>query len=218
VTPLLDVRHLSTQFVTRGGVVRAVDDVSWDVRPGETVALVGESGCGKSVTNLAMIRLLPQPAGKIEGGHVMFDAQDLTTLREAWQDEADYAAGTVPLWIGGNSAAGRRRAVRVGDAWHPLGLSLDDIEKGYATLRDLGAQRGRRSAIGLAPRNALDLTDAATSGKRSAFQGTAAEIASDIRRVRGLGAQWMTFDLPRTGVPAMIRAMERLVREVKPAV
>ena len=127
-----------------------------------------------------------------------------------------------PIWVGGApgavSAPAVRRCAELGDAWHPLGLSLDDIEKGYATLQDLGAQRGRRAAIGLAPRNALDLTDAATSGKRSAFQGTAAEIASDIRRVRGLGAQWMTFDLPRTGVPAMIRAMERLVREVKPAV
>jgi hypothetical protein len=56
------------------------------------------------------------------------------------------------------------------------------------------------------------------NGARSAFQGTVADVASDIRRVRGLGAEWMTFDLPRASVPAMIQAMERLVREVKPAV
>jgi probable F420-dependent oxidoreductase len=127
-----------------------------------------------------------------------------------------------PIWVGGApgavSAPAVRRCAELGDAWHPLGLRLDDIEKGYATLRDLGAQRGRRTAIGLAPRNLLDLTDAASGAERSAFQGTVADVAADIRRVRGLGAEWMTFDLPRGGVPAMVHAMERLVREVKPAV
>jgi probable F420-dependent oxidoreductase len=127
-----------------------------------------------------------------------------------------------PSWVGGApgaiSAPAVRRCAELGDAWHPLGLSLDDIEKGYATLRDLAAQRGRRGALGLAPRNLLDLTDGTKSNGRTAFQGTVAEVASDIRRVRGLGAEWMTFDLPRAGVPAMVQAMERLVREVKPAV
>ena len=52
---------------------------------------------------------------------------------------------------------------------------------------------------------------------RAAFQGSVAEVASDIRRVQALGAAWMTFDLPRSGVPAMMRAMERLASEVKPA-
>ena len=127
-----------------------------------------------------------------------------------------------PIWVGGApgavSAPAVPRCAELGDAWHPLGLSLDDIEKGYTTLRDLAAQRERRTGIGLAPRNLLDLTDGPNAGQRSAFQGSVAEIASDIRRVRGLGAEWMTFDLPRAGVPAMIQAMERLVREVNPAV
>ena len=79
---LLDVRNLSTQFVTRGGVVRAVDDVSWDVKEGETVALVGESGCGKSVSALSIMRLVSQPAGQITGGQVMFKGRDLLTLGE----------------------------------------------------------------------------------------------------------------------------------------
>ena len=79
---LLDVRNLSTQFVTRGGVVRAVDDVSWDVKEGETVALVGESGCGKSVSALSIMRLVSEPAGQITGGQVMFKGRDLLTLGE----------------------------------------------------------------------------------------------------------------------------------------
>ena len=125
-----------------------------------------------------------------------------------------------PIWVGGSpgsvSAPAVRRCAELGDAWHPLALSLDDIEKGFATLRDLASQRGRKG-LGLAPRNLLDLTDAAKGGGRAAFQGSVAEVASDIRRVRGLGAEWMTFDLPRAGVPAMVRAMERLAGDVKAA-
>ena len=79
---LLDVRSLSTQFATRHGVVRAVDDVSWDVREGETVALVGESGCGKSVSALSIMRLVAPPAGRIVGGQIMFKGRDLLTLSE----------------------------------------------------------------------------------------------------------------------------------------
>jgi alkanesulfonate monooxygenase SsuD/methylene tetrahydromethanopterin reductase-like flavin-dependent oxidoreductase (luciferase family) len=110
-----------------------------------------------------------------------------------------------------------RRCAELGDAWHPLGLSLDDIEKGFATLRDLAAKAGRRDALGLAPRNPLELTDAPKGGGRASFQGSVAEVAADVRRAAALGASWMTFDLPRAGVPAMMRAMERLAGEVKPA-
>lgn len=84
-------------------------------------------------------------------------------------------------------------------------------------MRELAAGSGRREAIGLAPRNMLDVSDAAKGAGRAAFQGSVDEIASDVRRVAALGAEWMTFDLPRAGVPAMARAMERLVHEVKPA-
>jgi oligopeptide/dipeptide ABC transporter ATP-binding protein len=82
VAALLDVRHLSTQFTTRGGVVRAVDDVSWDVREGETVALVGESGCGKSVSALSVMRLVSAPAGRIVAGEIWFRGKDLLRLSE----------------------------------------------------------------------------------------------------------------------------------------
>jgi len=79
---LLEVESLTTEFVTRGGVVRAVDDVSWDVREGETVALVGESGCGKSVSALSIMRLVAAPTGRIVAGRVGFRGRDLLVLSD----------------------------------------------------------------------------------------------------------------------------------------
>jgi oligopeptide/dipeptide ABC transporter ATP-binding protein len=79
---LLEVRDLHTTFLTAAGVVRAVDGVSWDVEEGETVALVGESGCGKSVSALSIMRLIAPPAGRIEGGEIVFKGRDLLALPE----------------------------------------------------------------------------------------------------------------------------------------
>jgi probable F420-dependent oxidoreductase len=127
-----------------------------------------------------------------------------------------------PIWVGGApgalSDAPLRRCAELGDAWHPLGLALDDLEKGVGILRHMAARAGRSTPPGLAPRNLLDLTGASKGAGRGAFQGSTDEVAADVRRVKALGADWMTFDLPRDGVPAMMRAMERLGRELKPAV
>ena len=79
---LLEVESLTTEFVTRGGVVRAVDGVSWDVKEGETVALVGESGCGKSVSALSVMRLVAGPEGRIVAGRVVFKGRDLLALSD----------------------------------------------------------------------------------------------------------------------------------------
>jgi oligopeptide/dipeptide ABC transporter ATP-binding protein len=69
--PVLDVKNLKTQFFTRAGVVFAVDDVSFSVGQGETLGIVGESGCGKSVTSMSIMRLVPSPPGKIVGGKIL---------------------------------------------------------------------------------------------------------------------------------------------------
>jgi oligopeptide/dipeptide ABC transporter ATP-binding protein len=82
VGPLLEVQSLVTEFATGAGIVRAVDGVSWDVQPGETVALVGESGCGKSVSALSIMRLVAAPAGRIVSGRVLFKGRNLLELSE----------------------------------------------------------------------------------------------------------------------------------------
>ena len=80
--PLLRVRDLGTYFYTEEGVVKAVDGVGFDVEPGEILGLVGESGCGKTVSALSMLRLIPMPPGKIVSGEVFFEGEDLMKLDE----------------------------------------------------------------------------------------------------------------------------------------
>ena len=77
---LLDVRDLRTQFLTQDGLVNAVNGVSFELNEGETLGIVGESGCGKSVTMLSIMRLIPQPPGKISAGQIMFHGQDLIKI------------------------------------------------------------------------------------------------------------------------------------------
>ena len=77
---LLQVRHLATEFDTDQGIAPALDDISFDIKAGETLGIVGESGCGKSVTSLSIMRLLPKPAGRIVDGEVIFKNQDLLQL------------------------------------------------------------------------------------------------------------------------------------------
>jgi peptide/nickel transport system ATP-binding protein len=83
VETILDITDLRTWFFTRDGVVRAVDGVSFHVFPGETLAIVGESGCGKSVTALSVLRLIPSPPGRIVSGAIRFAGRDLLGLSEA---------------------------------------------------------------------------------------------------------------------------------------
>jgi oligopeptide transport system ATP-binding protein len=80
---LLDVQDLKTYFKTKGGYVHAVDGVSFAIRPGEKVAIVGESGCGKSVTALSIMRLVAQPPGEYTGGRILFNDQDLLDMPES---------------------------------------------------------------------------------------------------------------------------------------
>lgn len=80
---ILEVDKLITSFETEQGLLRAVDQVSFNVPKGKTVGIVGESGCGKSVTAMSIVRLLPQPAGKILGGHIRFKGRDLAEASES---------------------------------------------------------------------------------------------------------------------------------------
>jgi ABC-type dipeptide/oligopeptide/nickel transport system ATPase component len=80
---LLEVKNLRTYFYTEDGVVPAVDDISFHVKPGETLGIVGESGCGKSVTSVSILRLVPNPPGKImDGSEIIFNGRDILKMPE----------------------------------------------------------------------------------------------------------------------------------------
>src|SRR3954464_7511481 len=80
--PLLELHNLSIGFDTERGQIRPVRDVAYAIYPAQTLAVVGESGCGKSVTALSILRLIPHPPGKYLGGQINFEGQDLLTLSE----------------------------------------------------------------------------------------------------------------------------------------
>jgi peptide/nickel transport system ATP-binding protein len=82
-SPLLEIKNLRTYFSVRGRTAKAVDDVSLSILPGQTLGLVGESGCGKSVTAHSIMRLIPSPPGRIAGGEIRFEGRDLVALSEA---------------------------------------------------------------------------------------------------------------------------------------
>ncbi|MBI2321812.1 MAG: ABC transporter ATP-binding protein [Chloroflexi bacterium] len=94
-TPILKVTDLKTHFFTKRGVGKAVDGVSFELRRGETLGLVGESGCGKSITALSIIGLHPKPAARIVGGEVLFEGQDL--LKMSQQDLRLYRGRRIAL-------------------------------------------------------------------------------------------------------------------------
>ncbi|MEG1311238.1 MAG: ABC transporter ATP-binding protein [Romboutsia sp.] len=80
--PLVEFKNLKTSFYTNKGIVKSVNDVSFDIKKGETIGIVGESGCGKSITAMSLMRLIPSPPGKIEGGDILFEGNSLLSMSE----------------------------------------------------------------------------------------------------------------------------------------
>ena len=124
--------------------------------------------------------------------------EHLLAIRAAWQDEADYRSGRIPLWIGGNSDAALRRAVRLGDAWHPLRFTPGWMAEAAGRLTACAADQGR-PAPALMPRIALRLTDAPATasipgGDRLAGHGTIDQIMADLGQLRSLGADTVVLD------------------------
>jgi alkanesulfonate monooxygenase SsuD/methylene tetrahydromethanopterin reductase-like flavin-dependent oxidoreductase (luciferase family) len=128
----------------------------------------------------------------------------LRAVRAAWEDEADYGHGPIPIWVGGNSDAGLRRAVRFGEAWHPLRFTLPWLRGALERLAAAADEQGR-PVPGLAPRIALRLTASPVDGSdRLAGEGTIEQITGDLEQLRLLGAGTVLLD-PFGGDPEETR-------------
>jgi oligopeptide/dipeptide ABC transporter ATP-binding protein len=213
---LLDVRGLRTHFHTSAGVIRAVDGVSWDVRKGETVALVGESGCGKSVSALSVMRLVSAPAGRIVAGEILFRGRNLLALSE---EEMRRVRGreigmifqepmtslnpvltigrqlteTVETHLAMTSAQSQARAVEL--------LSLVGIPEGMRRLRQFphqfsGGMRQRiMIAMALACDPALVLADEPTTALDVTIQAQILELMKSLSRRLGAAIMMITHNL-----------------------
>jgi len=213
---LLEVKNLKTQFFTQDGVVHAVNGISYTVDEGETVAIVGESGSGKSVGVMSLIRLIPQPPGRIVDGEVWFDGQDLLTLRE---DELRRIRGNriamifqdpmtslnpvltigrqiteaLELHLNMNREQARRRAVEL--------LELVGIPGAAARLDDYphqfsGGMRQRvMIAMGLSCNPQLLIADEPTTALDVTIQAQIVDLVNRLKDELGMAIIWITHDL-----------------------
>jgi probable F420-dependent oxidoreductase len=131
----------------------------------------------------------------------------LRLIRAAWENDEDYRGGRIPIWVGGNSEAGLRRAVRLGDAWHPLRFTMPWLRGAAARLTEL-ADGQQRPVPSLVPRIALRLTESpVTTPGRLAGEGTIGQIVDDLTQLQLLGAGTVVLD-PFNGDPDETRHPE----------
>ena len=213
---LLEVRDLRTTFQTAAGLVRAVDGVSWSIEPGETVALVGESGCGKSVSALSVMRLVSEPAGRIESGEILYKGRDLLRLSE---EEMRGVRGReiamifqepmtslnpvltigrqltegLEIHMGMDPAAAQARAIEL------LGMvGISDPERRLAQYPHhfSGGMRQRMMiAIALACNPSLILADEPTTALDVTIQAQILELMRDLSRRLGVAMLIITHNL-----------------------
>ena len=213
---LLSVENLKTTFYTSEGIVRAVDDVSLTINEGQSVGLVGESGCGKSVTSLSVLRLIAGPSGRIEGGRILYKGVDVLSLDDArmrairgnqismiFQEPmtslnpvfriGDQIAETLMLHEGMDKKAAAARAVEM--------LQLVGIPQAARVAREYphqlsGGMRQRAMiAMAMACKPELLIADEPSTALDVTIQAQILDLMRDLKRDQGTAILLITHDL-----------------------
>jgi oligopeptide/dipeptide ABC transporter ATP-binding protein len=213
---ILEVRDLVTTFDTDAGRLTAVDGVSFTVRRGRTLGIVGESGCGKSVTALSIMRLLPQPMGRIAGGKILFDGRDLTTLApDAMHEVRGGRIGMIfqePMTaLNPVHSIGRQlsevfllhRTKDKADAWRrstamlrKVGIPEPDVRMNEYPHQLSGGMRQRIViAMALACEPAIVIADEPTTALDVTVQAQILELMQGLQRELGMAIILITHDL-----------------------
>ena len=216
MTPMLQVRDLRTQFFTQDGVVCAVNGISFHLDEGDTLGIVGESGCGKTVSMLSMMRLIPQPPGRIVGGEVLFEERDLLKVNEeeirqvrgnkiamVFQDPmtslnpvltiARQLSEALELHLGMDKDQARERSIEL--------LEMVNIPEARARIDDYphqfsGGMRQRvMIAMALSCNPQLLIADEPTTALDVTIQAQIIDIIRELRRELGMAIIWITHDL-----------------------
>ncbi len=213
---LLEVRNLRTYFKVRGYTAKAVDDVSFTIAAGDTLGLVGESGCGKSVTAHSIIRLIPDPPGRIEGGRILFEGEDLLSYSESrmrrirgnrismiFQEPmtslnptftvGDQVGEVIRLHEKQSRSATRERVLEM---FHQVGIPapekrLDD----YPHQMSGGMRQRVMIAMALACRPRLMIADEPTTALDVTIQAQILDLMNTLKEKTGASILFITHDL-----------------------
>ena len=214
--PLLEVRSLSTHFFTEEGVVRAVENVSFEIYPGEILGLVGESGCGKSVTGLSILKLISTPPGKIVSGELFFDGKDLLKFEEREMEKVrgneismifqepmtslnpvftigDQIMEAILLHQGVDKAEAKRRAIEMLDR-----VRIPSPEKridSYPHQLSGGMRQRAMIAMALSCQPKLLIADEPTTALDVTIQAQVLQLLKEIQREMGMAVMLITHDL-----------------------
>ncbi len=216
MSALLEVRNLETRFYTQEGVVKAVNGISYTLDEGETLGVVGESGCGKSVSVLSMMRLIPSPPGKITGGEVLFEGQDLLKMS---QEEIRHIRGNriamifqdpmtslnpvltigrqvseaLELHMGMDKRQARQRTIEL--------LEMVGIPQAEQRIKDYphqfsGGMRQRvMIAMALSCNPQVLIADEPTTALDVTIQAQIVDLVKRLRDEMGMAVIWITHDL-----------------------
>jgi oligopeptide/dipeptide ABC transporter ATP-binding protein len=214
--PLLEVRDLSIHFFTEEGVIRAVENVNFEIYPGEILGLVGESGCGKSVTGLSLLRLISTPPGRIVNGDILFDGRSLLPLEEKEMERVrgndismifqepmtslnpvftigDQIMEAILLHQGSDKTEARKRAIKMLDR-----VKIPSPEKridSYPHQLSGGMRQRAMIAMALSCQPKLLIADEPTTALDVTIQAQVLQLLKEIQREMEMSVMLITHDL-----------------------